>query len=213
MFMKSTQKTETRRKLIEAALNLSAESGFSSLSLREVTKQAGITPTAFYRHFHDMEELGLALIDEVGLSLRSLLRNARKKVDIKESVIRTSVETFTDYVVENANLFRLLQGEKQGASPAFRKALFAELGRFIEEMSEDLKRIQLQLNQPIRDVDLAAEMIVAVAFTVGGEVLDLPKHKRQDIVERLVRMIKVIIKGSLDQTVKTTVKKKKTTSK
>src|SRR5437868_14530159 len=116
MFMKSTQKTETRRKLIEAALNLSAESGFSSLSLREVTKQAGITPTAFYRHFHDMEELGLALIDEVGLSLRSLLRNARKKVDIKESVIRTSVETFTDYIVENANLFRLLQGEKQGAS-------------------------------------------------------------------------------------------------
>ena len=200
--MKNTQKTETRRKLIEAALMLSAQSGFSSLSLREVTREAGITPTAFYRHFHDMEELGLALIDEVGLSLRTLLRNARKKVDLKGSVIRTSVEVFTDYIIENANLFRLLQGERQGASPAFRKALFAELGRFIEEMSEDLNRIQQELKQPIKDVDLTAEMIVAVAFTIGGEVLDLPKHKRQDIVERLVRMIKVILRGSLEISLK-----------
>ena len=206
--MTNIQKTETRRKLIEAALSLSAQKGFSSLSLREVTKEAGITPTAFYRHFHDMEELGLALIDEVGLSLRGLLRNARKKVDLKESIIRTSVEVFTDYIVENSNLFRLLQGERQGASPAFRKALFAELGRFIEEMSEDLNRIQLQLNQPIKDADLTSEMIVAVAFTIGGEVLELPKHKRQDIVERLVKMIKVVIKGSLDDPKKSLSKKK-----
>ena len=206
--MTNIQKTETRRKLIEAALSLSAQKGFSSLSLREVTKEAGITPTAFYRHFHDMEELGLALIDEVGLSLRGLLRNARKKVDLKESIIRTSVEVFTDYIVENSNLFRLLQGERQGASPAFRKALFAELGRFIEEMSEDLNRIQLQLNQPIKDADLTSEMIVAVAFTIGGEVLELPKHKRQDIVERLVKMIKVVIKGSLDDPKKSLPKKK-----
>lgn len=205
--MRVDQKNETRRKLIDAALALSARKGFASLSLREVAKEAGITPAAFYRHFHDMEELGLVLIDEVGLSLRQLLRESRKIVDKEGSAIRNSVEAFISYIIDNANLFRLLQGEKQGSSQAFRKALFTELGRFIEEMSEDLERVQRDLKQPLKDVDLAAEAIVAVVFTVGGEVLDLPKHKRADVVERVVKLIKIILRGSLDHS-KPTPKKK-----
>ena len=44
---------------------------FSSLSLREVTREAGVVPTAFYRHFANMEELGLALVDESFRTLRA----------------------------------------------------------------------------------------------------------------------------------------------
>ena len=55
---------ETRRSLIVAAFDqLSAERSFSNLSLREVAREAGIAPTSFYRHFRDMEELGLTLVD------------------------------------------------------------------------------------------------------------------------------------------------------
>src|SRR5439155_23497205 len=58
------RKRRTRQALLDAALELLKEQSFSSLSLRQVTRAAGIVPTAFYRHFDDMEELGLALIDE-----------------------------------------------------------------------------------------------------------------------------------------------------
>jgi AcrR family transcriptional regulator len=195
----ATTKDTTRRKLIDAALSLSAEHGFASLSLREVAKAAGITPAAFYRHFHDLDELGLILIDEVGLGLRQLLREARRKTDPKKSMIHSSVEALIAYIIENQNLFRVLQGERQGASPAFRKALFAELGRFIEEVAEDLEKVATQLNQPLRDAGLAAETIVAVAFTVGGEALDLPKHRRGELTERIVKAIKMILRGALDR--------------
>ena len=70
------QKQLTRRAIIDAALELSAERGFSSVSLRSVARKAGIAPNAFYRHFSDMEELGLSLVDEIGLSLRQLIRLA-----------------------------------------------------------------------------------------------------------------------------------------
>lgn len=195
--MRTDQKNETRRKLIEAALDLSAKKGFSSLSLREVAKEAGITPAGFYRHFHDMEELGLVLIDEVGMSLRQLLRESRKNVDLKGSAIQSSVETFINYIIDNTHLFRLLQGERQGSSPSFRKALFTELGRFIEEMSDDLEEVHKELKQPLKDPDLAAEAIVAVVFTVGGEVLDLPKHKRRAVIDRIIKLVKIILRGSL----------------
>ena len=197
MVVRKEEKQKTSRNLVAAALKLSAEKGFSSLSLREVSKEAGITPAAFYRHFHDMEELGLVLIDEVGLGLRQLLRESRRSFDKKGSAVRSSVETFIQYITDNANLFRVLQGERQGSSSAFRKALFAELGRFIEDLAEDLEQGAAKLNQPLEDAALAAEAIVAVAFTVGGEALDLPKQRRVELTERIIKEIKMILRGSL----------------
>nr|MBP7548525.1 TetR family transcriptional regulator [Corallincola sp.] len=66
--VRAQQKEKTRQTLIEAALaQLSAERSLASLSLREVAREAGIAPTSFYRHFRDMDELGLTLVDEAGL--------------------------------------------------------------------------------------------------------------------------------------------------
>ncbi|HKL51527.1 MAG TPA: TetR family transcriptional regulator, partial [Wenzhouxiangellaceae bacterium] len=46
---RSAQKQRTREHLLDAALNLmEAGRGFSSLSLREVTREAGVVPAAFY---------------------------------------------------------------------------------------------------------------------------------------------------------------------
>nr|WP_301554367.1 HTH-type transcriptional repressor FabR [Aeromonas caviae] len=71
MGIRAQQKEKTRRTLIEAAFSqLCANRSFSNLSLREVAREAGIAPTSFYRHFRDMEELGLTLVDEGGLTLR-----------------------------------------------------------------------------------------------------------------------------------------------
>ena len=62
--VRAQQKERTRRALVDAAFNqLSAEKSFSNLSLREVAREAGIAPTSFYRHFKDLVELGLAMVD------------------------------------------------------------------------------------------------------------------------------------------------------
>ncbi|WP_351079748.1 TetR family transcriptional regulator, partial [Shewanella sp. CAL98-MNA-CIBAN-0140] len=46
---------------------------FSSISLRQVTREVGVVPTAFYRHFDDMESLGQALVvEELGGTLAIL---------------------------------------------------------------------------------------------------------------------------------------------
>lgn len=197
MVERSEQKERTRRKLIQTALVLSAEKGFASLSLREIARDSGITPAAFYRHFHDLDELGLVLIDEVGLGLRQLLREARRNLMGNEHAVRISVETFMRYITENANLFRVLQGERQGASSAFRRALFAELDRFTEEVTEDIERNAQSRGQVLNDSALAAQAIVAVAFTAGGEALDMPKHRRVDLGEALIKQIKMILRGAL----------------
>ena len=93
--IRAQQKEKTRRALVDAAFNqLSAEKSLSNLSLREVAREAGIAPTSFYRHFKDMDELGLAMVDESGLVLRQLMRQARKRIEKGGSVVALSVETY-----------------------------------------------------------------------------------------------------------------------
>lgn len=197
MASKSEQKNQTRRQLIQAGLRLSGEKGFGALSLREVAVAAGITPAAYYKHFHDLEELGLVLLDEVGLSLRQMLRDARKRVEPGPDALKVSIETFLGFVNDNGNLFRLLLGERQGATPAFRKAIHSEMDRFVMELATDLERLQLGIDQPLRNPSLTAECIVAVVFTLGAEALDLPKHKQIGLTTRMIEHVRTILRGSL----------------
>ncbi len=195
---RADQKLTTRRDIVEAALKLSAESGFSSLSLRGVAREAGIAPTSFYRHFADMEELGLALVDEVGMSLRQLVREARRRVDEagKGSVIRASIQTFLESVEKNKNLFRLLLGEGSGSTPHFRRAIAKEIQRFSDDLAEDLVREARATERPIAHVNHAAEAMVTVAFNLGASAIDLPHEERLAVIERIIIEGRMIMRGA-----------------
>ena len=63
--IRAQQKEKTRQAIIAAAVSqLSAEGSFAGLSLREVSREAHIAPTSFYRHFKDMDELGNLLLED-----------------------------------------------------------------------------------------------------------------------------------------------------
>src|SRR6185369_10513784 len=91
--LRDERKLQTRQALLRAALDLARRGGsLASISLREVAREAGVVPTAFYRHFRDMDELGLALVDDVCLTLRKLMREARVAAQgARDVAIQTSV--------------------------------------------------------------------------------------------------------------------------
>jgi TetR/AcrR family transcriptional regulator, fatty acid biosynthesis regulator len=198
MEKRSDQKAKTRKKLIDSALELSSKKGFAALSLREVTQAAEIAPTAFYRHFKDMDELGLSLVDEIAVSLRRLLRNARHESKSEDASNLTvfSIETFLIYVNENANLFRLLLGERQGSSDIFRRAIRKEIEIFVEELTEDLERLAKARKEKLRNSAYAAEAIVTIIFSLGAEALDLPKFKQESLKVRMIEEVNMILRGA-----------------
>ena len=89
--------TITRDDLIAAALRLlGPHRSVSTLSLREIAREAGIAPNSFYRQFHDMDELAVALIDVAGESLRRIIGDARKRAVSGRSIVRGSLEIFME---------------------------------------------------------------------------------------------------------------------
>ncbi|MDX1633058.1 MAG: HTH-type transcriptional repressor FabR [Marinobacter sp.] len=197
MSARAEQKLKTRRALMDAALaQLSADRGFSSLSLREVAREAGIAPTSFYRHFAELDELGLALVDEGGVALRQLMRQARKRIARNGSAINTSVETFMEYLGNNANLFRLLLRERTGVSKMFRNAIQAEIDHFVTELADDLKRFAVEQDKPLYDARLVAEAMVTLVFNHGAEALDATPREREVLKTKLKLELRMILVGS-----------------
>ena len=60
---RAAKKERTRQALLDTAMDLSADRGFAGISLREVAREAGIVPTAFYRHFASLEDVGVVLVE------------------------------------------------------------------------------------------------------------------------------------------------------
>ena len=193
MGIRAQQKEKTRRSLVDAAFSqLSADRSFSNLSLREVAREAGIAPTSFYRHFKDMDELGLTMVDEGGLLLRQLMRQARQRIVREGSVIRTSVETFMEFIESSPNVFRLLLRERSGTSFAFRTAVAREIQHFAAELTEFLISTGMSRDEAFTQ----AEASVTLVFSSGAEVLDLDRRDREILAERLIMQLRMIAKGA-----------------
>src|SRR6478736_7135443 len=92
------QKERTRRAILDAALELSDESTLAAVSLRQVAKQVGIVPTAFYRHFDSVEALGLALVDESFASLRTMMRDIRRGDPSYADIVDRSITVLVEHV-------------------------------------------------------------------------------------------------------------------
>ncbi|MFT5879968.1 MAG: AcrR family transcriptional regulator [Moritella sp.] len=192
--IRAQQKERTRRSLIDAAFRLvTAESSYSNLSLREVAREAGIAPTSFYRHFSDMEELGLTMVDEGGLMLRQLMRQARQRIATGGSVIRTSVETFMEFVENNPNIFRVLLRERSGTSAAFRAAVSRELRHFCAELTDYIEQAT-KFTQD--EASIQSEAMVTIVFNAGADALDLSNEERQALSDRTIMQLRMIAKGA-----------------
>ena len=114
---RSARKAVTHRALLDAALSLVGEGrSFSGIALREIARQAGIVPNAFYRHFRNTDELGLELVEEVGITLRRLLREARQVERAQGDILRRSVQVYQNYVKANRLLFQFVSSERSGGS-------------------------------------------------------------------------------------------------
>jgi Transcriptional regulator len=123
--------TITKEELFQAALNLiGPQKSISSLSLREVAREAGIAPNSFYRHFKDIDELAIELIDRAGIVLRQILNESRLKASKQNSIIRSSVEVFIAQLDADEGNLSLLLREGYTGSKSYKQAVERQLELF-----------------------------------------------------------------------------------
>lgn len=187
----------SREDIINAALKLlGPHRSVSTLSLREVAREAGIAPNSFYRQFRDMDELAIALIDRAGRSLRQIIGKARHRASADRSVVRSSVEAFMEQLASDDKLLHILLREGTVGSDAFKMAVERELSFFEDELRDDLIRLAQANDSGLCEPALTAKAITRLVFAVGATAMDLPREQHAALTEELSLMVRMIVVGT-----------------
>jgi AcrR family transcriptional regulator len=187
----------SREDIIAAALKLLGPSrSVSTLSLREVAREAGIAPNSIYRHFHDLDELAVALIELAGQSLRQIIGEARQRATSEHSVVQGCTDAFMDQLRADDRLLHILLREGTVGSDAFKHAVERQLNFFEDELRLDLIRLARLKKTGLYEPALTAKAITRLVFSMGATALDLPEDKYPELNEQSVLMVRMIIVGT-----------------
>lgn len=200
------RKQQTRQHFFDATLDLCiAGQGFSSISLRQVTAVAGVVPTAFYRHFSDMEALGAALVKErladTLAALRAHMHLGRTR-QFKEQIAK-SVAVFLIGVDKHYKEWHFIASERFGGSMAVRAAIFDEIELFAQIMGEDLGLQPEFAHISAHDRNLLAKAGVNLSFSwivgwLDSAMLDAQSKKsvREQMLNDAVRQMQMLLYGA-----------------
>jgi AcrR family transcriptional regulator len=194
---KKEEKDRTREELLRAALRLGAAHGFASLGLREVAREALIAATSFYRHFEDMEALGLAIVrDKVEPFLLEWVSASPQAAADDTPGAGTSVNVLASSCVAalfqsvdaDPELARFVVAERVGSSAALRAALAeacAAPGHALLTSLSIHKRSRALLD--------AADLVTVLLLEAAAQLLDAGAAGRTAVRQRTLQRLESAI--------------------
>ncbi len=211
-----TRPTEApgKRALMEAAVRLAASSRcITSLGLRELAREAGLNPNTFYRHFRNMEDLGLQLLRESNDELRGPLRALRRQAaqqsiadsatdPMQEEMLRgrrvsqQTVQLYFDYVLEHRDSVVIAVRELHGPSELLRAELRKQMNGFAEDMAADIQELGLAPGRisPAR-IQQIATLLSRNLFYLSLDYIAEPE-RREAILELAHEQITMLFAGA-----------------
>ncbi|MEW1887490.1 MULTISPECIES: TetR family transcriptional regulator [unclassified Streptomyces] len=195
--VRQNQKLKTRQALLDAALGLLAEQSLSSLGLREVTRAAGITPTAFYRHFASVPALGVALVEQTLGSLHGMIGAILAETGDSEVRLDRSVELIRRHVREQPAHFRFIAREQHGGVGPVREAIAAQLRLFAEEVAAALAAEPESAGWAEEDLLMLGGLYVDHMVITASALLDAGPADDARVARTAGRRMRLIALGAL----------------
>jgi AcrR family transcriptional regulator len=196
------RKERTRRAILDAALSLSEDSSLAAVSLRQVAKEVGIVPTAFYRHFDSIESLGLALVDESFVSLRAMLRDVRRPgaVTTFSGIVDGSVETLLRHVRQQRSHFLFIARERAAGPLSVREAIRHEIELCERELATDLARLPGPDQWTAEDLRVLSNLIVTAMVSTAEQLLSTGARPdaEKEVTETARTQLRMVLIGALN---------------
>ena len=174
----------TRKKIVDAAVDLFTELGYQSTGLGDITERAEMTKGALYYHFESKEALATGIIEEGTNSALTAYRNIGEPS-------APALENMIHGVFVVADLIRSDKTVRTGAQllrafGKFNRATALAHGHLLAEMVAQAR--QAVVEGDLRD-DLDPEVVgeVVVAAMLGAELVSNVSTGGADLIERIAR--------------------------
>jgi len=187
-----------RHRLIEAALTLSYERrSFSSLGIREITREAKLSAPAFYRHFEDLADLGTAVILEVETAVIEAFKEVRMSaateadLDIRPMLL----QRFFDWAADNPKPIVVGACEAFGPLERMRNGLKKTIRAISEDICSDKRIAALLPGLPQDEMIEVLEVLAQNILFLAVEYIEHPNN-RTAIYDKALRMVAISFAGA-----------------
>ncbi|WP_146828394.1 TetR family transcriptional regulator [Aeromicrobium flavum] len=126
----------TRERLLDAAVEAFATSGFAGTTTRDIASRAGMSPAAVYVHHATKEDLLFEISRRGHLSAVEIIHQASTSTDDPVERVRAMVAEFSRWHAVNSRVGRIVQYEFDALTPEHR-AEIAEYRRAIEALMRE----------------------------------------------------------------------------
>ncbi|MFT4739146.1 MAG: AcrR family transcriptional regulator [Cyclobacteriaceae bacterium] len=158
--------TDKQAKILDAALLLFAEQGFSATSTSKVAKEAGVSEGLIFRHFENKEGLLAAILLRGSEKIKEMHQRLALITD-PNAVIRQMINMPFNIPVDERPFWKLLYALKWQADV------------YDDEMSAPVKKLLIQAFTKLGSEDPNTESEVLMAIIDGLAVTILLKHSAQ----------------------------------
>lgn len=178
----------TRRKIINAAVELFNEVGYPSAGLGDIIERVDVTKGALYHHFDSKESLAFAVIDEAMERLGSVLERSTLSSSALESLIQAGFAcaelTSSDTLVRTGmHLLTTFAGFNETVAGYYRGWIAGTVYQARKAQAEGDVRAEL---------DPEAVGNVIVDALVGADVISASVSGGADLVVRVIRTWEII---------------------
>ena len=192
------RKERTRRAILDAALDLSDEQTLAALSLRQVAREVGVVPTAFYRHFSSLDDLGLTLVEESFVSLRTMMRDVRRGDPAFDTIIDRSLDVLVEHVHAQRAHFGFIARERAAGPSVVRDEIRRQIELFERELATDLARLPGIESWSAEDLQALANLIVTSVVATAEQIISARPDAEDQIVARARTQLRMVLVGALN---------------
>jgi AcrR family transcriptional regulator len=98
---------ERRIRILDAAVEVFAESGYAGAKMQDIAARAGVVPSVLYDHFGSKRELHITLLELHAQQMRERSLRRLEGASVEE-LVRASVATYFEFVEDDPFIWRFL---------------------------------------------------------------------------------------------------------
>lgn len=179
-------RSETRRRLLEAATDLFARGGLHGATSHDIARAAGVAAGTFYLHFRDKTVLFRELADEAIARLVGRMEEANSGAESPADAVRRRAEALLTFAEENRGLVQILFGHEREAASVGADVL----ARLSDMVAAGIRqRRDAGLAPSDLHPEVAAQALVGLRARVAAWWAEEPgRAPREQVIATLVRL-------------------------
>jgi len=188
----------TRRKFLDAAAKLLDEHSYRDVTVTEIAKEAGTSPATFYQYFSDVEDVVLALADELvsvaATQLATRVRNGNWESESAwESALSLS-DAFIALWASHRSILRLIDLANDEGDSRFREVRTRLLAPTTNALVDVLQK-RKNVADPLAEAGVLVSMLAHVAAHEQG--LQSWGARPNELRRSMARILYVTLTGQL----------------